>query len=993
MRLLGLVLGACLLVEASFASAAPPIQTWKEIASRRGPGTAARLRESLSAARPQGVDRAPRVRLNGPTHYRALVILLQFTDHPADSLNHTPAAYEDLLFSVGTHPTGSMRDFYREVSRGAFDISGVVTAWYTAPRTYAEYTSGAGGFGQPPGNARQMALDALTLADPDIDLTQFDNDGPDGAPHSGDDDGMVDALFVVHAGPGGEETADQDDIWSHQWDTRVPYTSSDGVSAFLYTTEPEEFAGLVPYTVPGQLISIGVFSHEFGHILGLPDLYDTSNTLSANEGIGEWDVMASGLYNHRLGETLGSSPAHFSAWSLARLGWVTPVWVTQDSLGLTLPPVETSNTILRLWTNGLEEAEYFLIENRQPLGFDAGLVRSSVEGSEGPAHGLLIYHVDESVFDQSDPGQKMVDVEEGGGTRIPTGFVGEQNLDLGTGQVTSQTICGGTPNVVGNRGDIYDPWPGLGARTSFDGFSCPNSNRKCKDLSTQVAVRNISEVAGDIHADVLVTALEIRREPFVIDDSPVVGTPNNGNGYLESGEIARMRCPLTNVGTAATDPLRVVLAPTDEFLSIVPDTLVYPPIAPGQTDSGTVFLTEVNLSPDPGAATVKVTISTAFNLVQSDSLQLYIGTRTGICDNFEGGLDRWHAVANGCNGINEWHPEQGANSTGFGSWAWRLGPYGPIGTYALSQDSRLISPPIRLPGATDTLRFQHRYDCEFGFDGLSVEISTDLGSTWNLLIPVGGYTSGDRYSGTKAVFTEAVFPLDGYSGVVQLGFRFRSQPPNGGIGWWIDDVTVSGDAPCAPVDVAIERFTAALVETASPPRVRLEWSIPGTSEVSLTVERSNGGSPPATIVELPNFLGEGSVEDVNVLPGVLYDYTLRVSRPGHPTAAAGPIRVSVPTPAPGAPKVFALGHVRPNPFRPDANVAVSLDRDGPFMVRIYRPDGRVVRTLRFAARPAGTHAISWDGRDDRGRAAAAGIYLFELRFGERTRVQKAVLLR
>jgi flagellar hook assembly protein FlgD len=63
------------------------------------------------------------------------------------------------------------------------------------------------------------------------------------------------------------------------------------------------------------------------------------------------------------------------------------------------------------------------------------------------------------------------------------------------------------------------------------------------------------------------------------------------------------------------------------------------------------------------------------------------------------------------------------------------------------------------------------------------------------------------------------------------------------------------------------------------------------------------------------------------------------------------------------------------------------------VVRIYRADGGVVRTMRFAARPPGVHVITWDGHDDRGRAASAGLYFFELRFGNRTRVQKAVLLR
>ncbi len=994
MRLLGLILGACLLVEASFASAAPPIQTWSEIAARRGPATAARLRQSLAAAKPLGVDRAPRVRLTGPTHFKALVILLQFSDHPADTLNHTPADYDDLLFSVGTRPLGSMRDYYREVSRGAFDISGVVTRWYTAPRSYALYTSGAGGFGGVPGNAQQMAADAVALADADIDLSQFDNDGPDGVPNSGDDDGAIDALFIVHAGPGGEETADSDDIWSHQWNLRIPYTSADGTTAFLYTSEPEAWAGLAPFTTAGAITSIGVFCHEFGHVLGVPDLYDTSVSIYANEGVGEWDLMGSGVYNHLAGRPLGSTPAHFSGWSLARLGWVTPIWVMQDSLGVTIPPIETSNAVFRLWTNGTEDAEYFLIENRQPIGFDAGLVRSAVEGGTGPAHGLLIYHIDDSVIGESDPEQKMIDVEEGGGTRIPTGFVGEQNLDLGSGQIASQTICGGSPNVVGNRGDKYDPWPGEGARTGFEGFSCPNSNGNCKGLSSQVAVRNITEVGGDIHADLLVTGVQIRREPFLVDDSPAVGTPNNGNGLLESGETVRMRCPITNLGSVPTEPLRVVLKSTEPFISLFADTLDYGILAGGETDSGTVFLATVNLTPDPGASMVAMEIRSPFSQVLADSFQLFLGTRTGLCENFEGGPSRWYGEANGCDGVNEWHMEQGANNTGFGSWAWRLGPYGPIGSYASRQDARLVSPPIRLPGASDTLRFFHRYDCEYAFDGLSIEISNDFGVSWNLINPVGGYTTGDRYSGTKASFTQAVFPLDGYSGVIQIGFRFRSQPPYDGIGWWIDDVTVDGDAPCAPVEVAIERFTAAAVEDASPPRVRLDWTVTGPTEVSLTIERSVAGQAPVGIIRLPSFIGDGSAEDLNVIPGALYDYYLRAARIGHPDAVGGPIRVSVPAPVPPpAPKVFALSRVHPNPFRPDANLAVSLDRDGPFMVRIYRPDGRVVRTLRFAARPAGTHAISWDGRDDRGRSAAAGIYLFELRFGERTRVQKAVLLR
>ena len=94
-----------------------------------------------------------------------------------------------------------------------------------------------------------------------------------------------------------------------------------------------------------------------------------------------------------------------------------------------------------------------------------------------------------------------------------------------------------------------------------------------------------------------------------------------------------------------------------------------------------------------------------------------------------------------------------------------------------------------------------------------------------------------------------------------------------------------------------------------------------------------------------------------------------------------------------APRVFALSSVRPNPFRTGASVAVSLDRSGPFMVRVFTADGRLVRTLaRGVGRPSDLR-LTWDGTDGRGRPAGAGIYFFELRSGNRTRVQKAVLLR
>ncbi len=206
-----------------------------------------------------------------------LVILWEFTDHPADQANHPASAYDDMMFSTGTFPTGSMNDYYREVSYGQYGVGGLVTNWTTAASTYASYANGDGS--QDSYTARAMLQDAIVALDPVVDFSQYDNDGPDGIPDSGDDDGLVDALFFVHAGPGQEQSGDIHDIWSHAWALPGGQATNDGVRVYRYSVEPEEFTN-------GDQITVGVFAHEYGHVLGLPDLYDTDYSVPGHRRVG-----------------------------------------------------------------------------------------------------------------------------------------------------------------------------------------------------------------------------------------------------------------------------------------------------------------------------------------------------------------------------------------------------------------------------------------------------------------------------------------------------------------------------------------------------------------------------------------------------------------------------------------------------------------------------------------------------------------------------------
>ncbi len=445
------------------------------------PPVALRDRSALLA---RGVDTPHRVNLfpsggaqktTQQESFKSLVLLVDFTDNVSQV---EASFYDGLVFGSGT---GTVNDFYNEVSYGTFSIitddPPSTIGWVRAPQSYAYYVDGQQGFGDYPQNAQKLVEDVVAAADPSIDFSQYDYDG----------DGYVDGLFIVHAGSGAEFTGSNDDIWSHKWQTHTP-PLVDGVYVDVYSMEPEY------WLTPGDM-TCGVFAHEMGHaVFGLPDLYDTDYS---SEGIGDWSLMAGGSWNAVLGE----SPAHPDAWCLTQMGFLTPTDVTEDMLGASIPAVENEATCYRLWGAGVPGSQYFLIENRQPIGYDAGL----------PGSGLLIYHVDETVVDQNDNewypgytnyGHYLVAVEQADG---------DWDLEQGV-----------------NRGDSGDPYPGSTSNMAFDASSVPNSNDYL-DQPSGVAVTNISGSSSTMTADLSVTG------PVVNNLKPPynLSAIHDGNGNVD----------------------------------------------------------------------------------------------------------------------------------------------------------------------------------------------------------------------------------------------------------------------------------------------------------------------------------------------------------------------------------------------------------------------------------------------------------------------------
>ncbi len=377
---------------------------------------------------------------------RAVCILVDFNDKPADTARYSVAHFQSMLFSVNEYRTGSMRDWYLENSYGNVHILGEVYGWYRMPQSYDYYCNGQHGFGEYPQNAQGLTRDALLAADRDINFRDFDND----------DNGIVEALFIVHSGPGAEATGSRNDIWSHAW--FVPENvRCDQMQFARYAMEPENG-------------NIGVFGHELGHSLfGLPDLYDGTYE---SAGVGMWSMMAAGSWGGG-----GNSPVHFDAWCKSRIGFANPFPIIENQRNIRIQPIENEPDILLVWRLNDWGRQYFLVENRQRIGFDQSI----------PASGMLIWHIDENMEDNTHPWRP----DSGGALHYMVA------LEQADGQYHLER------NI--NNGDSGDPWPGSTHNDIFNDDTVPDA-RDYFRRETDIQISNIEqENDRSISCDISVT--------------------------------------------------------------------------------------------------------------------------------------------------------------------------------------------------------------------------------------------------------------------------------------------------------------------------------------------------------------------------------------------------------------------------------------------------------------------------------------------------------
>ena len=360
----------------------------------------------------------------------------------SDNMHATEASFFDSLgFAESTF---SLARYYGEVSYGQLDIETVDwpsdVGWTRAPHTYAYYVDGYYGWGAYPQNSQGLCADVCNAVDGVVNFADYDNDG----------DGIVDGVNIIFAGPfdGTPNT-----IWPHAWSLPGDGALHDGVWVQAYSVQDEY------NNTPGDQ-SADVLCHEFGHVLGLPDLYDYGYD---SWGVGEWCLMGWGVYNGN-----GWSPAHLSAWCRAALGFVDPVVVTTDGW-YTVPAVEQDGLVYRLWTQGQPSSQYFLVENRRPVGYDAAL----------PSHGILIWHID--------------DLVGGNDNQWYPGYTQYGHFHVALEQADGLWEL----ERYMSAGDGGDPYPGTTVNRSFTATTTPNS-RDYANNDTQCAAELIPDSANSV---------------------------------------------------------------------------------------------------------------------------------------------------------------------------------------------------------------------------------------------------------------------------------------------------------------------------------------------------------------------------------------------------------------------------------------------------------------------------------------------------------------
>ena len=272
----------------------------------------------------------------GPAHNRIAQPDRAKDNSTAWQADYNRQHFQDLYFGTGS---ASMKSFYEKQSSGRYSVDGEVADWVKVPYNEARYGNNACGSTNCP-SVWNVVSDGVTAwvaqqkaagkSDADIrtDLAKFDQWDRYDYDHDGnfnEPDGYIDHFQIVHAGEdesAGGGVQGKDAIWAHRWYAFGSDSGSTGPTGNKLGGAQIGDTGIWvgDYTIQPENGGLGVFAHEYGHDLGLPDHYDTTN--AGENSTGFWTLMSNGSWLGTGKDAIGDLPGNFNAWDKLQLGWL-----------------------------------------------------------------------------------------------------------------------------------------------------------------------------------------------------------------------------------------------------------------------------------------------------------------------------------------------------------------------------------------------------------------------------------------------------------------------------------------------------------------------------------------------------------------------------------------------------------------------------------------------------------------------------------------------
>ncbi len=406
---------------------------------------------------------------------KGLVILVEFSDLQFKD-GHTLDLYKQVIngddySNSDLGIVGSVKDYFKAQSYGQFEIDFDVMGPIQMSNGYAYYGQNTGGLTVNAEGIAEMIKTACEAVDDDIDFNDYDWSG----------DGEADLVFFVYAGQGEASGGGSDTIWPHM----STYSSmSGGKTLTLDNVKIDTYACSCEVGKYNDLDGIGTICHEFSHCFGLPDMYDLNGK---NYAIGNWDVLCYGNYNgKKYGD--GLIPAGYTSYERWFAGWLDPVELTEDCTVTGMKALVDEGEAYIIY-NDNNHNEYYLLENHEKAGWDAGLA----------GKGMLILHVN---YDQSAWANNAVNTSSerytvfAANNRYSTDYEAGHPYPYGTAnELTNTSKPAATLLHANSDGTFFMNKPVTGiTRDSSDGtisFTFANEN------TTGIAAVSVDEPAGD----------------------------------------------------------------------------------------------------------------------------------------------------------------------------------------------------------------------------------------------------------------------------------------------------------------------------------------------------------------------------------------------------------------------------------------------------------------------------------------------------------------